>query len=266
MLPPFAVERPADLADALTMLSEDCIPYCGGTELLLAMKMGLLRPDALVDLKRLTELRGMRVDDQEFVIGAATSHADIARSTLVSERLPLLAKVERRVGNARVRSQGSIGGNLCFAEPRSDIATVLLALNARLSLASTGSTRRVAMADFIDGAYSTARAASELLVDVRIPLPAPSGAYEKFQTAERPTVGVAVVRGLQGGVRIVLGAVGEMPLAFEFADLSGVEPEAIADGIDPIPDLTGSVRYKKHVTATYIRRVLALLETVKTDG
>jgi carbon-monoxide dehydrogenase medium subunit len=261
MLQQFAVERPATVEEALAFLGDDAVPYSGGTELLIAMKMGLLTPEVLVDLKRVDELRAIRTEGDQLVIGAGASHAEIARSPLVAQHAPLLRDVERRVGNARVRAQGSIGGNICFAEPRSDIATVLVALGGTLRLQSPTGARQVAVTDFLQGAYATDRADDELLVDIRIPLGAPTGGYVKFQTAERPTVGVAAVRSDSTGCRVVVGAVGEMPVAFDFESLAAVTPDTIADSIEPIADLTGSVRYKRHVTATYVRRLVASLET-----
>lgn len=266
MLQPFAVERPTTVEAALSLLGETAIPYSGGTELLIAMKMGLLTPDVLVDLKRVEALRAIRIEDDHLVIGAGVSHAEIASSPLVDQHAPLLRDAERRVGNARVRAQGSIGGNICFAEPRSDIATVLVALDGTLRLQSPTGVRQLAVSDFLLGAYATDRTEDELLVDIRIPLAAPEGAYVKFQTAERPTVGVAAVCAESLGCRVVVGAVGEMPAAFDFESPSMVDADAIADSIEPIPDLTGSVRYKRHVTATYVRRLVATLETGDNVG
>jgi carbon-monoxide dehydrogenase medium subunit len=259
----FAVERPTTIAEALEVIGDDAIPYSGGTELLIAMKMGLIAPAVLVDLKRVTDFRAIRIEGEHLVIGAGASHAEIAASPLVERHAPLLREVERGVGNARVRAQGSIGGNICFAEPRSDIATVLIALDATLRLQSSDSTRQLDVSDFLQGAYATDRREDELLVDILIPVGAPAGGYVKFQTAERPTVGVAAVVSESTGCRVVVGAVGETPLAFDFDSLSAVAPDAIAESIEPIADLTGSVRYKRHVTATYVRR---LVEKLRTGG
>lgn len=266
MLPPFALQRPATVAEAVATLGEDSVAYCGGTEILLAMKMGLLRPAVLVDLKAVRELRDIRVEMDQLVIGATATHAEIARSPLVEAHVPILAAVERRVGNARVRAQGSIGGNLCFAEPRSDIATVLIALNASVTLASPRTVRTLSVTDFLRGAYWTERADDELLTEVRIPVPAATGFYDKFQIAERPTVGVAVVGSAEGGCRIVVGAAADTPLAADFPDVTSVDPLAIADGIEPVPDLTGSVRYKRQMVATCVRRALAAFDTGRSNG
>lgn len=263
-LPPFALRRPATIDEALRELSEDSVPYCGGTELLLAMRAGLHRPDALVDLKRVPELSGVRVDDGVLVIGATERHADLAAHPVIQERLPVFARMEKHIGNARVRSQGSIGGNLCFAEPKSDVATMLMALGATVTLAAPAARRTVTVEEFVAGPYYAEKEPDELLVDVRIPLrDGLRGAYVKFQTMERPTVGVAVLADdAAGWYRLGVGAVGEVPMAWSFGSLGEIDPDAVAGWVDPTPDLSGSEEYKRHVTGVYVRRALAKLEQV----
>jgi aerobic carbon-monoxide dehydrogenase medium subunit len=264
MLPAFALQRPATLEEALALVHDDAVPYWGGTELLLAMKMGLYRPAALVDLKRVPELSGIGRTDDGLVIGAGVTHSGIARSPLVTEHAPLLASTARTVGNARVRAQGTIGGNLCFAEPRSDIATVLTALSARVRLRSTDAARELAVQDFVVGAFDSDRTPQEILVEVVVPLPAPRGVYLKFHTSERPTVVVALVR-REGGYRTVVGAVAEVPFVVDTPTLDDVDPVAIAADIDPVADLTGQEDYKRHVTKVYVERAVASLRE-SVDG
>lgn len=265
MLPPFRLARPTTLAEAFDAIGDDHVPYCGGTELLLAMRAGLYQPDTLVDLKRLPELAGIRMEDQHLVIGAVERHMDVAASSLVGTTFPMLARVEHGVGNARVRAQGSVGGNLCFAEPKSDVGTALIALQARLTVAGATGHRDVAVEDFIAGPYWADKEPDELLIDVRIPLPG-AGAratYLKYQTMERPTVGVALSHDPGAGVaRLVVGAVGEVPMVWTFEELGEIDPEAIAREIDPTPDLTGSELYKRHITGVYVRRALESLSTM----
>lgn len=259
MLPVFAIERPDTAVAAAALLGEESVAYCGGTEILLAMKMGLLRPQRLVDLKGIPELNGVAVEDSSIVIGAATCHDDISRNPDVRALLPLLAQVEARVGNIRVRAQGSIGGNLCFAEPRSDLTTTLLALGADLTLQSGTARRTVSIHDFLVGPYSTSREDDELLVDIRVPLPAPAGVYLKFQTSERPVVGVAAVEREDGAVRVVVGAVCDVPVLVEGTQREDIDATAVADDLQLVSDNAGSVRYKRHVTGVYINRALDAL-------
>lgn len=265
MLPPFRLARPETLDQALDAIGEDQVPYCGGTELLLAMRAGLHRPDVLVDIKRLPELAGIRLEGDDLVIGALERHTDAGDHPLVRQHLPMLSAVERAVGNNRVRNQGSIGGNLCFAEPKSDVGTALIALEAVATLVSPAGRREVPMAEFIAGPYYAAKEPDELLVDVRIPVAGPEvrAVYLKHQTMERPTLGVAVTHAPDtGDCRVVVGAVGEVPAVWTFSSPAEVDAAAIAREVDPTPDLTGSERYKRHITDVYVRRALDALATV----
>ncbi len=264
MLPAFRLCRPRDLDEALQAIGDEKLPYCGGTELLLAMRAGLYRPETLVDLKNLTELSGVRIEQDTVVIGATERHMDLAVHPEVRRLLPMLARVEGAVGNARVRAQGSIGGNLCFAEPKSDVATALVAYGAEVTLASRGGRRTVAVEDFVAGPYFADKEPDELLVDIRVPVPTNGtrAGYVKYQVTERPTVGVGVVHDVaEGRCRLVVGAVGEVQMLFTFEHPDDIDAEAVAAELDPTPDLTGSERYKRHVSAVFIRRVLDRLES-----
>jgi carbon-monoxide dehydrogenase medium subunit len=266
MLPPFRLARPETLDEALEALGEDQVPYCGGTELLLAMRAGLHRPDALVDVKRLPELAGIRLEGDRLVIGATERHMDVAAHPLVRQHFPMLVAVEHSVGNARVRAQGSVGGNLCFAEPKSDVGTALIALQAVVTLVSPGGRREVPVEEFIAGPYFADKEPDELLVDVRIPVGGPEvrAAYVKYQTMERPTIGVAIAHAPEAGdCRLVVGAVGEVPTAWTFTAPEEIDADAIAAEVDPTPDLTGSERYKRHITGVFVRRALDALAKVE---
>lgn len=254
MLPTFELHRPAELREALELIHEEAVPYCGGTELLLAMKVGLLRPRALVDLKSVGELRGIAGEGPVLRIGAAVCHDAVASSPLVRTRLPVLADVALHVGNPRVRAQGTVGGNLCFAEPKSDLAPILIGMDASVELAASTGTRTLSVADFIEGPYWTAREDRELLTAISIPADVPA-TYLKYQTMERPTLGVAVTR-LESAYRIVVGAACEVPAVFDVPslDLDGAD---LAAEVEFIADLTGSEEYKRHVTGVYIRRAIA---------
>ncbi len=262
MLPPFRLARPATLAEALDAVGDDQVAYCGGTELLLAMRAGLSRPEALVDVKRIPELAGIAVDGGHLVIGAREIHMDIAANPLVLRHTPMLVTVARQVGNARVRAQGSIGGNLCFAEPKSDVGTALIALNSTVVLDSPRGRRETTVEDFIVGPYYAEKEPDEILVHVQIPIPAQGvrSTYLKYQTMERPTVGVALTNDAEAGeARLVIGAVGEVPMAWTFASLDEIDSSAIAEQIDPTPDLAGSERYKRHITSVFVDRAIAAL-------
>ena len=262
MLPPFSLARPETLDEALAAIGEDQVPYCGGTELLLAMGAGLHRPDVLVDVKRLPELAGIRLEGDDVVIGAAERHADIAEHPLVRQHLPMLGAVEMAVGNARVRNQGSIGGNICFAEPKSDVGTALIAFQAVATLVSPAGRRELPVEEFIAGPYYSAKEPDELLVDIRIPIGGPQvrAQYLKYQVMERPTLGVAIAHEPDtGACRVVVGAVGEVPAVWTFSSPDAIDADTIGREVDPTPDLTGSERYKRHITEVYVRRAVDAL-------
>ena len=134
-LPPFDLHRARSLDEAHELLErygEDAAVVCGGTELLLLLKLGFAAYGHLVDVKGIEELGGIRAENGTLVIGATATHREIERSSLVLERLPALAAMERDVANIRVRNVGTLGGNLCFSDPHSDPATFLLALDAEV--------------------------------------------------------------------------------------------------------------------------------------
>ncbi|HSG78086.1 MAG TPA: FAD binding domain-containing protein [Acidimicrobiia bacterium] len=260
VLPAFEHVRGESVESVVAQMGFDDVPYAGGTELLLAMRIRLLRPERLIDLKRIPELQRIELVDGSIEIGGAVSHIVAARHPLVADRLPMLSDVLGRVGNVRVRTQGTLGGNLCFAEPKSDVAAALIALDAEVDLRSTAGMRTVAVDEFVIGAFYTVREPEELLTTIRVPVrPDLKGVYLKYQTMERPTVGVAAVR--EGATRtVVVAAVGERPVRFVFPDDQPIDPAAVADGVDPEADLTGSVDYKRHVTRVYVERAARALE------
>jgi carbon-monoxide dehydrogenase medium subunit len=263
VLPRFALHRPHDLDAALALISPEDLPYAGGTELLLAMGTGLLTPRSLVDVKRVAQLRDITATEHGVRIGACVTHHDAAHHPDVVRLLPVLPEVLRKVGNPRVRAAGTLAGNLCFAEPKSDLATLLVALDATVDLDSARGTRTLTVRDFVTGPYETARQPDELLTFLRIPVVTGRRAsYLKFQTMERPTISVAAVRQRLNGshhTRVVVGAVSLTPIVNESASGS-IDVDDLCAGLDPVPDLTGSAEYKRHVTGVIVRRVLRRLE------
>ena len=177
-LPPFTVHRPGSVGQAsrlLADLGDDAAAYCGGTELLLAMKLGLASYEHLVDLKRVYGLRGIAADGGITRIGAATTHHEIETSAALRARYPEMSAMISQVANLRVRIVGTLGGNLCFADPHSDPASFLMAAGATLVCQRGEATRRIPAAGFLTGLYETALAPGELLVAVELPArPAPA--------------------------------------------------------------------------------------------
>lgn len=271
----FTIHQPKTIAEASQMIAEFGEKgrlYAGGTELLLAMKHDLLRYQHLVDVKTIPDLNNIEIKNNALIIGGTTTHRAIERSPLVRQHLPVLAAMTANVANIRVRASGTLGGNLCFAEPHSDPATLLTALGASVHVEGKSATRSLALDKLITGAYETSLGGDELLAQVEIPLPAKSqrAAYLKFQLKERPTLGLALVLDLDGDTikkaSAVVGSVSAVPTQSTQAnDLligarSQVErhlsdaAEALAEAADPVDDLEGGADYKRHLIGVFLRR------------
>lgn len=263
VLPPFSLRRPETIDEALETISFDDLPLGGGTELLLAMRMRMLRPDSLVAITRIPELQSIEIDGGDLVLGGAVTHHAASSSSLVRDHVPILAEVLEQVGNPRIRASGTLAGNLVFAEPKSDVIPILLALDARVVLVSTNASRTLTIDEFILGPYFCAREEDELLTQIRIPTERVNhAAYVKYQTMERPTVGVAALdlQTAEGRrTRVVIGAVGPLPYRFDFLPSQDIVGKVIAAEVEAIPDAAGSERYKRHVTGVCIDRAIARL-------
>lgn len=275
MLSPLQIHEPTSVAEAsrlLTQYGDEAAIYAGGTELLVVMKERLVHYPQLINIKTIPGLSGISASDTSLTIGALATHRTIERSPIVRERLPILAELESNVANLRVRSTGTLGGNLCFAEPHSDPATLLVALDASVLLEGESSARLVPLAEFFTGLLETTRRPDEVMSEVRVPLPAPAAiAYERFKTHERPTATVAValtlVRGKVTTARIVTGSVGARParMAAAEAALIGRVPGDLAeevaqlahDEVEPTEDGFESSDYKRHLVRVLTRRAIA---------
>jgi carbon-monoxide dehydrogenase medium subunit len=283
MLPPFEIHQPATPGDAVALRArygESAALYAGGSELLLVMKEGLGAFEHLIDVKTINGLDtlAMAADGSALVIGAAVTHHALERSPLLRSRFPVLADMERRVANARVRAVGTLGGNLCFAEPHSDPPPALLVHEARVVLEGAAGSRRSPLAEFLVGPYESALRADEILTRVEIPLPPPraAGAYLKFGLHERPTVGVAALlvadaaRAAVVEARVAVGCVGPFAARLPQVEraLAGLPLAALEAGwapaetagarLDAVADLHGSTEYKRAMAGVFIKRALAL--------
>jgi aerobic carbon-monoxide dehydrogenase medium subunit len=256
VISPFELKRPTRIEEALDDLAAGGTPYCGGTELLAAMNMGLLAPEMLIDLKRISVLSGLVDRGSSISIGATTRHRSVARDPLTAAHAPVLVAACSQLGNQRVRATGSVAGNLCFAEPRSDVMTTLVGLGADVVLRSVRGERVLALDDFVIGAMDTERADDELLVEIRVPKTTPRQVYVRFQPAEYPTVCVGIIETTSGTtpLRVVVGAVGERPQFVDFAGIDAIDAEGMAADLEITEDLNGADDYKRHVTAVFIRR------------
>jgi len=276
MLRPFEVHEPSSVAEASRLLErhgEDAAVYAGGTELIPVMRDGLATYRHLVNLKTIPTLDRISDEGDSVRIGALATHRAIERSPVVGARAPVLAQVAAGVANLRVRNVGTLGGNLCFAEPHSDPAVLLIAQNASIVLARDGGERRVNAEAFFEGILRTVRRPDEILVWVDVPAPPPhsGAAYARFALHERPTAGVAVTVTLKGGAvtsaRIAVGSVGPVPARVPEAEdaLIGRSPDVralreaaarVGQTVEVLDDLYGSQDYKRHIVTVLTAKAL----------
>lgn len=265
----------AEATAELARLGEGARVYAGGAEILLLMRHGIVDADYLVDIKPITALGSLAWEDGTVRIGPTVTHRRLELDPMVRERLPMLADAEAHVGNVRVRGQGTLGGNLCFADPHADPPTAILVYDALVSIAGPNGERQLPLADFLVGTYETALEPGEVLTEVRVrPLPEGWGsAFGRIERFYRPTANVAAAASLPDGrldgVRLAVGCVG--PRAVRLAELehelqgtSVDEAERrianarpyLSELLEPVDDLLGSAEYKVAVTTVLLGRAL----------
>lgn len=276
----FEYFRPASLDEALSLLAEhgaDAKPLAGGQSLIPAMNFRLAAPSVLVDLNGIAALSYIKDDSGDVRIGGMTRQCMVERSTLVSERVPLINETMPHIAHPAIRNRGTVGGSLAHADPAAELPAVMLALKARLMVSSQADTREVEADDFFVGLFTTAVQPGELLTEIRIPPPAKRSGFAFQEISRRhgdfALVGVAAVvqldeKGHCADARIALLSVGDRPmLAGQAAKaLVGQRPSdesirAAADAaatrdIDPSGDIHASARYRRHLANVLTRRVL----------
>ena len=278
MLKPLSLAQPTTVAEAsqaLEEFGERGKLYAGGAELILLLRHGLLQSEVLIDVKKIERLRRVALNDGALEIGACVTHREVETHPLIRRHAPSLAYAESQVANARVRNQGTLGGNLCFNDPHSDPGTVLLVHDASVTVGSRKGERQIPLRDFLIDMYLTALEPDELLVAVRIPpLPAGmKGAYVRLHRYQRPTLGVAVAAQMSNGkvaeARIAVGCIGPKPQRLpeleakiqgatldEAAKLLPEQRDYLRDRLRPVDDLLGSADYKLYMTCVKLREAL----------
>ncbi|HEY8619185.1 MAG TPA: xanthine dehydrogenase family protein subunit M [Dermatophilaceae bacterium] len=272
----FDYHAPTSLEEAIALLGSagDVRVLAGGQSLIPLLKLRLAAPEVIVDLGRIESLRGIREDGDAIVIGAMTSHDDVARSPLLATHALLLSKAAQTVADPQVRHRGTFGGALCHADPAGDLLAPALALDASFVIAAPSGTRTVAAGDFFQDMFTTAIGQGEILTEVRVPKRTGWGAhYEKFSRVAQQwsIVAVAATVLVEGGTiaqaRVALTNMGPVPIratAVEqalvglAADASSVAAAVadIAQGSRPPTDLNGDGDYRRHLASVLARRAV----------
>ena len=271
--------RPTTLDEALELRArhgEEALPVAGGTFLGILLNTGFLPPpEAFLSLRDVAGLRTLAVDPDAVRLGALVTHRQVETSVEIRAALPVLAETFAVVANERVRNQATVGGVLADADYASDPPATLVALGADVVLASTAGTRRLSVAELIQGHYATAIRPDELLVELVVPRRSSRATYLKFRSRsseDRPCVGVCAAVEHDGAgrvrrLRVAVGAVADRPqyLADVCDSVVGGPLDAprareiagrYADAIEPISDGRGSAAYRRRIIAVAVRRAL----------
>jgi len=272
--------EPTTVAEACALLKQhagEAKVFAGGSHLTILMKQGLYQPKALVNIKKIPELKGISYDEKDgLCIGALVTHREIETSALVREKCPVLCDAEREVANIRVRNMGTVGGNLASGEPLTDLSQIFIALDGKAKIAGPDASRTIPIEELFVDFYTTSLAEDEILTQVVLaPLPPHSGIeYIRFfssSVVDKPSAGVAVRLTLENSsetiqtARIVLGCVGATPVRARKAEalLTGKKvTRELAEEVgsiasqecSPTSDLRGSEQYKRAIVRTLVKR------------
>ena len=276
----FEYLEPRTVAEACELLKQyhgAARVFAGGSSLTILLKQGFLQPDALINIKKIDELRRIEESGDSLVIGALVTHHDIETSDLLAARLPVLCELERDVANIRVRNMATVGRNIASGEPLTDLPCVFLSLDASVRVANTSGGRTLPLEEVFVDYYETRLQEDEVLTHVVLPGLPPRSAveYVRFSSSsvvDKPCIGVAVRMSVDpdGGacrdVRIGLGCVAPTPMRARKAE-AVLEGRSLDDGnlreaartaaeeCNPLSDLRGSERYKREMVAALLRRV-----------
>ncbi|MFV2002183.1 MAG: xanthine dehydrogenase family protein subunit M [Paracoccaceae bacterium] len=279
MFAEFNLEIPRRLNAALGLLSdgEPAVILAGGTNLLIDLRAGSVRPDRVVALGELDELRTITVDKDRITIGSRTTVTDLLRDPRVAEFAPALIDAASLFAGQMVRNTATVGGNIACSSPAADLVPPLISLDARLTLTSAASSRSVALAEFYRGYKQDVRKPDEIITRIswnRLP----GNCVNRFYKLARrkgdaiTVTGVAITVGISDGkcsnLRIALGSVAPTVMRARAAEavLQGQVPtsEAIALAAktaaaecSPIDDVRASAAYRRHTVQMLTRRLIS---------
>jgi len=258
----FNVHKPGSVADAVSALkgADDGKFMAGGMTLIPTLKQRLASPSDVVDLGGLGELKGIKKDGDAVVIGAMTTHAEVAASDVVKAEIPALAHLAGHIGDPQVRNRGTLGGSIANADPAADYPAAIVGLNATVHT----NQRTIAADDFFTGMFETALNEDEVITAVSFPKPTKAG-YQKFPNpaSRYAIVGVMVA---QAGGETRVAVTGAAPSVFRSADAeSALSSNFSADALGGLnvdagnlnSDIHASAGYRAHLVGVMARRAVA---------
>jgi CO/xanthine dehydrogenase FAD-binding subunit len=256
------VLTPRSLDEALGMAGErpDARPVAGGTDVLVELNFDRARPDTLLNLNEVTELRGWSRDNGTLRLGAGLTYAEAMRPPL-AELLPALAEASRTVGSPQIRNRGTIGGNLGTASPAGDALPPLLIAGAEVELVGPRGSRRLPLEAFLVGPKRNALEPGELVVAVHVPARPTRQTFMKVGPRNAMVIAVVslalAVDHERGEVRAAFGSAGPVPgLVLGSLDQRDAFPDRVAAAASPIDDVRGSAAYRRHALRVLTARAL----------
>lgn len=279
IIPEFEYVSPQTLQEACALLvqyGDSAKVLAGGSDLLVKMKDGLMKPAYLVSLKNLDSLKAIRYEiGTGVIIGARATHNEVMNNSILQEKYRSVCEAAHSMAANQIRNIGTVGGNLVNAVPSADIPPILIALDAQVRIVGTGGERAVALEDFFLGPGKTVLENGEILAEIVIPdQPTTGSNYIKYALRRAGALAVAGVAssvsvsdGTFQDVRIVLGAVAPTPMRARQAEnvLRGkkisqelVDEAGKVAGAEskPISDIRGSIEYRRNLVDVLTRRSL----------
>jgi CO/xanthine dehydrogenase FAD-binding subunit len=271
-----AYRRVSTLPEALELLAGDADArvLSGGQSLLPMLNMRLLRPDILLDITELPELRTVREHDGVLSLGALVTYRELERSALIAAKAPLLSQAVRHVGDLQVRNRGTIGGSIAQADPTAELPLACLVLDGRVTVISVRGSRQVNLADFLLGPYETALADDELVTEIQVSTGPGRSAFAEatrrhndFAIVSAAATGVVAADGRIEQLSAGLGGVADTVVLIPgaAAAVTGQRPdeEVLAAAVEicqteisPMSDIRASADYRRHLAGEYFRRVV----------
>lgn len=274
----FEYKKANSVQEALGMLGAEDKILAGGHSLIPAMKLRLNMPEALVDISKIEALKEIRDNGESITIGAGATHGDISINPVLKKHVPVVAAAAGAIGDIQVRNRGTIGGSIAHADPSADWPAVLLAVDAKIVMASASGERVVDIDQFFKGFYETALVDGEIITEIKIPKSKANknSSYAKFsQPASRfAIVGCAVAVEMEGPkvsrARVAFTGVSDTAYrarsieeALVGGDLSEEHLEAACkgatSGVDVMSDHFASEKYRAHLACVYAKRALRRL-------